>query len=151
MYPGKASLFREAFSWKIRGALSFDVPRSGASGVSESAEPYPVAFARYVQNRKLFEQLRPGDRVAVDHEVKVGFRRWHTRTEGTVVRTHRVREGLHYRRNWDDKAFADQIVLRRDDGELTTVTLDEYSRLELLQRAASEPSEQQGEPGANNK
>ncbi len=105
--------------------------------MSDSAEPYPVAFARYVENRKLFQQLRPGDRVAVEHEVKVGFRRWRTRTEGTVVETRRVREGLHYRRNWDDKAFADQIVLRRDDGELTTLTLDEYSRLEVLSRAES--------------
>ncbi|GEM_PF-2260530 len=103
--------------------------------MSDPVEPYPVAFARYVENRKLFEQLRPGDRVAVEHEVKVGFRSWRTRTEGTVVETRRVRQGLHFQRNWDDKAFADQIVLRRDNGELTTLTLDEYSRLELLRQA----------------
>ena len=107
--------------------------------MTDSVEPYPVAFARYVRNRRLFEQLRPGDRVAVEHQVRVGFRSWKVRTEGTVVQTRRVRHGLHYRRNWDDPAYADQIVLRRDDGELTVVTLDEYTTLELLQRA-DEPS-----------
>jgi hypothetical protein len=39
---------------------------------------------------------------------------------------------LHYRRNRDDKVFADMIVLRRDDGELTTVTMDEFTRLKRL-------------------
>ncbi len=41
----------------------------------------------------------------------------------------RRRQGLHYRRNRDDKVFADMIVLKRDDGELTTVTMDEFTEL----------------------
>lgn len=76
-----------------------------------------------------FAKLRPGDRVEIDHEVKVGFRSWRTQTVGEVVRTERRRHGLHERRNFDDKVFSDLIVLRRPDGELTTVTLDEFSRL----------------------
>jgi hypothetical protein len=83
----------------------------------------------YEQTLRLFEQLRPGDRVEVDHEVKVGFRTWTTTTRGIVVAAERRRHGLHYRRNADDKAFSDCIKLKREDGELTTVTLDEFSRL----------------------
>jgi hypothetical protein len=86
---------------------------------------YPAAL-------NVFEQLRPGDRVEIDHEVKVGFRTWHTTTAGTVVRTDRRRHGLHNRRNFDDKVYSDIIVLARDDGELTTVTLDEFSDLRKL-------------------
>ena len=37
-----------------------------------------------------------------------------------MVNTERRRQGLHFRRNPDDKVFADMIVLKRDDGELTT-------------------------------
>ena len=65
----------------------------------------------------------------LQHEVKVGFRTWETVTVGRVVETRRRRHGLHHQRNFDDKAFSDVIVLRREDGELTTVTLDEFSVL----------------------
>ena len=81
---------------------------------------------------RVFSALNPGDRVEVRHQVKVGFRSWETTTVGNLVEAERRRAGLHYRRNFDDKAFSDLLVLRRDDGELTTVTLDEYSRLRVL-------------------
>ncbi len=80
--------------------------------------------------RRLFSELKPGDRIEVEHEVKVGSSKtWSTRTVGTVVNTERRRQGLHYRRNGDDKVFADMIVLKRDSGELTTVTMDEFTEL----------------------
>jgi hypothetical protein len=67
------------------------------------------------------------------HEVTVGFRKWTVSSVGTVVRKERRRHGLHVDRNFDDKVYSDSIVLRRDDGELTTVTLDEFSTLRKLQ------------------
>ena len=89
------------------------------------------------QTLAVFESLQPGDRVELKHEVKVGFRGWPTSTVGTVIRTDRRRHSLHYDRNFDDKVYSDVIVLRRDDGELTTVTLDEFSQLERLAPAPS--------------
>lgn len=80
----------------------------------------------------VFESLRPGDLVELTHEVKVGFRKWETVTRGRVVKAERRRHGLHHRRNFDDKAFSDLIILERDSGELTTVTLDEFSRLKKV-------------------
>ncbi len=82
-----------------------------------------------------FASLQPGDRIELRHEVKVGFRSWETVTVGTVVSTERRRHGLHYRRNTDDKVFSDVILLKRDSGELTTVTLDEFSQLKKLPSA----------------
>ena len=84
------------------------------------------------QTLKVFESLQPGDQVELIHEVKVGFRSWETKTTGEVVDARRRRQGLHHQRNFDDKAFSDIIVLRRPDGELTTVTLDEFSELKKL-------------------
>ena len=81
---------------------------------------------------KVFEQLQPGDRIELIHEVKVGFRSWETKTVGEVVDAERRRHGLHRQRNFDDKAFSDVIVLKKPDGELTTVTLDEFSQLRKL-------------------
>jgi hypothetical protein len=82
--------------------------------------------------RRLFAELKPGDRVEIEHEVRVGFRQWTCKRTGTVVRTERRRHGLHVDRNPDDKVFSDIIVLRGDDGEMTTVTLDEFSVLRRL-------------------
>jgi hypothetical protein len=83
---------------------------------------YPAAL-------ETFATLEPGDRVEVTHEVKVGFRHWSTKTIGTLVSKDRRRHALHYNRNFDDKVFSDILVLKRDDGELTTVTLDEFSEV----------------------
>jgi (p)ppGpp synthase/HD superfamily hydrolase len=83
--------------------------------------------------RQLFTELQPGDRVEVAHQVKVGSSKtWTTKTVGTVVNTERRRQGLHFRRALDDKVFADMIKLRRDDGELTTITMDEFTDLRRL-------------------
>ena len=49
-----------------------------------------------------------------------------------MIRTDRRRQGLHFRRNPDDKVYCDSIVLTRDDGELTTVTMDEFTQLRKL-------------------
>jgi len=86
----------------------------------------------YPNTLETFAALQPGDRVQVDHEMKVGFKVWHTTTVGTVVSKDRRRHSLHFRRNYDDKVYSDFLVLKREDGELTTVTLDEFSELKRL-------------------
>lgn len=83
----------------------------------------------YADTLRTFEKLQPGDQVELTHEVKVGFRKWQTTTRGEVVGCERRRHGLHFKRAGDEPAFSDVIILKRDDGELTTVTLDEFSVL----------------------
>ncbi len=83
-----------------------------------------------IDPRQLFTELKPGDRIEVVHEVKVGSSKtWSTKTVGTVMHTERRRQGQSFRRNPDDKVFADMIVLKRDDGEQTTITMDEFTEL----------------------
>ena len=86
----------------------------------------------YPFSLQVFDSLQPGDQVELKHEVKVGHNCWFTTTTGTVVSKERRRHGLHYRRNSDDKVFSDLLVLRREDGEFTTVTLDEFSELRKI-------------------
>jgi hypothetical protein len=84
-------------------------------------------------SRALYEELQPGDRVEVVHDVTVGSSgAWKTTTTGRVLRLERRRHGLHFRRNPDDKVYSDVLILARDDGELTTVTMDEFTRLKRL-------------------
>ena len=84
-------------------------------------------------SRVLYEKLEPGDRIEVIHGVTVGSSAtWSTTTVGKVMRREQRRHGLHFRRNPDDKVYSDVLILARDDGELTTVTMDEYTRLRKL-------------------
>ncbi|MHB8973634.1 MAG: hypothetical protein ACYC3X_25640 [Pirellulaceae bacterium] len=91
----------------------------------------------YAQTLQAYHALQVGDQVEITHDVKVGFRRWKTTSSGTVVRTARERHSLHYRRNADDHVYRDLLVLRRDDGQRTTVTLDEFTELKVLGRSCS--------------
>ena len=85
------------------------------------------------ESRKLYNDLEPGDRVEVVHGVTVGSSAaWTTTTTGRVLRRERRRHGLHFRRSSDDKVYSDVLILARDDGELTTVTMDEFTRLKKL-------------------
>jgi hypothetical protein len=76
-----------------------------------------------------FDELKAGDRVEVEHLVTVGQQSWTTKTCGTVVRAERRRHGLHFQRNADDKVFSDVVLLELPDGELTTVTIDEFTTI----------------------
>ena len=82
----------------------------------------------------LFQELKPGDGIEVEHLVTIGPRSWTTTTRGVVVGTERARHGLQFRRNFDDKVFSDAILIRRADGELTTVTLDEFTTLRRVNK-----------------
>ena len=79
-----------------------------------------------------FETLHPGDHIRVTQRIKVGLKIWTTSVTGSVERIERRREGLAVKRNFDDKAFADLIVLKKDGpvAEETTVALDEYTQIE---------------------
>ncbi len=81
------------------------------------------------ETRRTFDALQPGDRVEAIHVVTIGPETWTTTSVGTVVNTERGRHGLHFRRNFDDKVYSDFILMKRDDGELTTLALDEFTTL----------------------
>ena len=92
----------------------------------------PTTATTEITTREAINELKPGDRIEVLHQVKVGQKTWNTKTTGTVVRFERRRHGLHFRRNVDDKSFSDLVVLKLADGSLTTVTMDEFSQLRRL-------------------
>lgn len=86
----------------------------------------------YDDTLRTFQNLQPGDRIEITHLVKVGFRAWKTTTSGVVERIERRRHGIHFPRNPDDRVFSDTIVMRRNDGEISAVTIDEFSILKVL-------------------
>ena len=80
-----------------------------------------------LQTQSLLDDLKLGDRIEVEHTVVVGQTKWPSKTTGAVVRIERRRHGLHSARNFDDKVFSDTVLLRLPDGELTSLTMDEFT------------------------
>jgi hypothetical protein len=97
----------------------------------ETVPTYAISKTE-AESRKLFIELAPGDRIEATHEVKVGLKRWLAKSVGTVERCERRRQGLHFRRHLDDKVYSDLIILKRDSGELTTITIDEWTVLRRI-------------------
>ncbi|MCE5301908.1 MAG: hypothetical protein LLF97_02225 [Planctomycetaceae bacterium] len=81
------------------------------------------------QIRAQFDELKIGDRVEVEHVVTVGQKSWTAKTCGTVVRVERRRHGMHVQRGRDDQVFSDAVLLEQPDGELTAVTMDEFTAI----------------------
>lgn len=81
--------------------------------------------------------LAPGTRVRVTQQIAARHYTLPTVVTGTVVRYEQRPTGSWYAHSKNDKLWLDRLVLRKDDGELITLNLDEFTRIELV---ASEPA-----------
>jgi hypothetical protein len=80
----------------------------------------------------LLRSLRPGQRIRITQTVRVGSQIWTTSVEGAFRKFDYLATGLA-----TDRVPADDIVVvavhfTKDNGELSSVTLDEQSRIELI-------------------
>ena len=83
----------------------------------------------------LLRSLRPGQRIKITQTVRVGLKQWQTTVLGTFRGVNFLATGLS-----TDRVPADDIVVvsvhfTKDNGELSSITLDENSRVELVQGA----------------
>ncbi len=80
-------------------------------------------------------EYRPGQRVRITQQLARVKGASTTTVEGTVLRIGQQKTGSWFAHGKDDKLWLDRIELRKDDGELVVVNLDQYSRVELLEDA----------------
>ncbi len=76
--------------------------------------------------------LSPGTRVRVTQQMPQTHAVWSTVVEGVVVRWRQSRTGSWFAHAKDDKVWLDRLEMRRDDGELMTLNLDQYSLIEKV-------------------
>lgn len=56
---------------------------------------------------------------------------------GEVVAVKMQKTGSWYAHSKDDKLWLLRVQLKKDDGEITILTVDPYTRVEMLQEAAA--------------
>ena len=78
------------------------------------------------------KNLRPGVRVRVVQQIPARHYAWSTDVTGTVVEYEQQQTGSWYAHSKNDKLWLDRLLVRKSDGELTTLNLDDYSHVEIL-------------------
>ena len=76
--------------------------------------------------------LRPGVRVRVIQQIPARDYTWTTEVTGTVVDYEQKQTGSWFAHSKNDKLWLDRLLIRKTDGELTTLNLDDYSHVEIL-------------------
>lgn len=74
----------------------------------------------------------PGQRVRVTQQVPRATGGFSTVIEGTVVSFGQQKTGSWFAHSKDKKLWLDRLQLRKDDGEMVFVNLDQNSRIETL-------------------
>ena len=73
-----------------------------------------------------------GSRVRVSQQVMLGTSSKATTVEGVVLRMGQQKTGSWFAHGRDKKLWLDRLELRKGDGELVVVNLDQYSRVEVI-------------------
>jgi hypothetical protein len=77
------------------------------------------------------KQLKPGASVRVTQQIPHRSHTWVNEIRGTVVAYQQKQTGSWFAHAKNDKLWLDRLSLRLPDGELLTLNLDEYSRVEV--------------------
>ncbi|MFL5330674.1 MAG: hypothetical protein ACJ8C4_17370 [Gemmataceae bacterium] len=76
--------------------------------------------------------LNPGDRIRITQLVRVGSRSWNAVAEGSYQNLNFLATGLATQRVPEDDIVVPMVHFTKDNGELSSVSLDENSRVEKI-------------------
>ena len=76
-------------------------------------------------------KLIPGTQVRVIQQIAARDHSFSSEIRGTVVDFSQQETGSWYAHGKDDKLWLDRLTLRKPDGELITLILDDYSVVEV--------------------
>src|SRR5438552_4181410 len=71
----------------------------------------------------LVTQLKPGARVKVTQQIAARDYTWTTEVNGAVVQFEQKQTGSWFAHSKNDKLWLDRLVIRKDDGEITSLNL----------------------------
>ena len=82
--------------------------------------------------RQLLAGLKPGQRIRITQSVRVGDREWTTTVEGVFRQLNYLATGLSTERVPEDDIVMPLVHFTKDNGELSSITLDENSKLSVI-------------------
>lgn len=82
------------------------------------------------------KQLVPGAKVKVTQQIAARNYTWTKDVVGEVISYEQKQTGSWYAHSKDDKLWLDRLVIKKNDGEITTLNLDDYTHIEVDGSAA---------------
>lgn len=82
--------------------------------------------------KSALEGLKPGQRIRITQKVRVGSRSWTTSVEGIFRDLNYLATGLSTDRVPEDDIVIPTVHFTKDNGELTSIALDENTELTVL-------------------
>ena len=82
--------------------------------------------------KQLLLDLKPGARIRVTQTVRVGSRIWPAVVEGLFRDVNYLATGLSTQRVAADDIVVPTVHFTKDNGELSSITLDEHTRVEKM-------------------
>ena len=95
-----------------------------AMTITSATQKVDLALAEFLTT------LKPGDRITITQTVRVGARTWPAMTGGTFRHIDYLATGLSTERVPEDDIVVPQVHFTKDNGELSSVTIDEHTRVE---------------------
>jgi hypothetical protein len=80
----------------------------------------------------LLKGLKPGQRIKITQTVRVGSQQWQAVVTGTFRHLNYLVTGLATDRVPEDDIVVPAVHFTKDNGELSSVTLDEQSQIEVI-------------------
>jgi hypothetical protein len=80
----------------------------------------------------IIERLQPGQRIRIIQRVRVGSKEWQTAAQGAFRAVNYLATGLSTDRVPEDDIIVPTVHFAKDNGELSSITLDEHSRIEMI-------------------
>ena len=77
-------------------------------------------------------EITLGSRIRVRQKVTVGVRSWPLEVTGVVREFKPITTGIHTDRVGLEDVWVESVLLEKPDGELTRVTFDENTQIEVL-------------------
>ena len=104
-------------------------PLANASGSELPSSTRPVR----AELSDLLKKLQPGQRIRITQTVAINTRRrWNTTVEGVFRNVNFLVTGLATERVPEDDIVIVTVHFTKDNGELSSVTLDDNSRVEVI-------------------
>jgi hypothetical protein len=98
-----------------------------SSSLPSSTRPLDPALSA------LLRSLRPGQRIKITQTVRVGLKHWTTEVVGRFRHVNFLATGLSAQRVPEDDIVVVAVHFTKDNGELSTITVDEHTRVEALE------------------
>ena len=81
----------------------------------------------------VLRSVRPGQRLRVTQTIRVGMKQWTTTVEGRFREIRYLATGLSTERLPEDDIIVPTVHFTKENGELTSIALDEHSRIEMVE------------------